>query len=76
MEKIIGIVEIVISAILVTTILLQARGTGLGSAFGGDSNVYRTKRGIEKTLFTISIIFGVLFFLVGLLNIILPTILK
>ncbi|MDD4995232.1 MAG: preprotein translocase subunit SecG [Patescibacteria group bacterium] len=76
MEKIIGIVEIVISIILVTTILLQARGTGLGSAFGGDSNVYRTKRGIEKTLFTISIVFGVLFFLVGLLNIILPTILK
>ncbi|MBU0649119.1 preprotein translocase subunit SecG [Patescibacteria group bacterium] len=76
MQQIFGIIEIVISIILIITILLQSRGSGLGAAFGGEGNVFRTKRGIEKTLFTLSIIFGALFFLVGLANTILPTLLK
>ena len=76
MQKIFGIIEIIISIFLIITILLQARGSGLGAAFGGEGNVYRTKRGIEKTLFILSIIFGALFFVVGLANTLLPTLLK
>jgi len=76
MEKILGIAQIVVSVILVTTILLQARGSGLGAAFGGEGAVYRTKRGIEKTLFILTIIFGVLFFALGLANVLVPTLIK
>jgi len=67
------IIQIVISVILVLTILLQSRGTGLGAAFGGESNVYRTKRGIEKTLLVLTIVFGVLFFGVGIAIAVLPS---
>ena len=76
MEKILAIAQIVVSAILVTTILLQARGSGLGAAFGGEGAVYRTKRGIEKTLFILTIIFGVLFFALGLANVLVPALIK
>lgn len=72
MQQALAIVQIIISVILVITILLQSRGTGLGAAFGGESNVYRTKRGIEKTLYTMTIVFGILFFVIGLINAIAP----
>lgn len=61
MHKIFNIVQIVLSILLIISILLQQRGTGLGGAFGGESNVYRSKRGIEKFLFTATIILGILF---------------
>jgi preprotein translocase subunit SecG len=51
---------------MMAAILLQSRGTGLSGVFGGASNVYRTKRGIEKTLFTATIILAILFFLTSL----------
>jgi len=47
--------QVVVSLGLMTFILLQARGAGLSSAFGGDSSVYRSRRGIEKTLFRFTI---------------------
>jgi preprotein translocase subunit SecG len=76
MEKVFSITQIVISIILIITILLQARGSGLGAAFGGEGTVYRTKRGLERILFILTIIFGVLFFAVGLANVLLPAIIK
>lgn len=57
-----NIALIVLAVLLVGAILLQARGTGLGSAFGGEGNVYRTKRGVEKILFRATIACAVLFF--------------
>ena len=60
-KLIINIVQIVISFLLIISIVLQARGSGLGSAFGGESMVFRTKRGIEKILHTTSIILAVIF---------------
>ncbi len=50
-QTIISISLIVISILLVGTILLQQRGSGLGAAFGGEGNVFRTKRGLEKDYF-------------------------
>jgi len=64
------IIQIVISILLIIVILLQNRGAGLGSAFGGTGGVYLTKRGLEKKLFAATIVLAVLFFglsLVGLL---------
>ena len=64
-----SVIQIVLSILLITTILLQQRGTGLGSAFGGGGEIFRTKRGIEKGLFYASIGLSVLFFLTAILNV-------
>jgi preprotein translocase subunit SecG len=58
--------QIIVSVALIASILLQARGTGLSSTFGGDSAVYRSRRGIEKSLFRFTIVLGVLFVLFAL----------
>jgi preprotein translocase subunit SecG len=63
--------QIIVSVALIASILLQARGTGLSSTFGGDSAVYRSRRGIEKSLFRFTIILGVLFVLFSLVAFIL-----
>ncbi|NTU98765.1 preprotein translocase subunit SecG [Candidatus Falkowbacteria bacterium] len=60
--RVLQIIQIVSAALLIATILLQSRGTGLSGVFGGASGIYRTKRGIEKTLFIASIVLAVLFF--------------
>ena len=65
MEKILTIVQIVISVLLATSILLQNRGAGLGSTFGGDFGGYYTKRGFEKFLFSATVVLGALFLIVA-----------
>ena len=63
------ILQAVIAILLTASILMQNRGSGLGSVFGGDFGGYHTKRGFEKFLFRSSAVLGVLFALVALLNI-------
>ncbi|MDA8204255.1 MAG: preprotein translocase subunit SecG [Chloroflexi bacterium] len=58
--------EIIISIALMASILLQARGAGLSSAFGGDSAVYRSRRGIEKRLFQFTVLLAILFVIFSL----------
>ena len=65
---ILNILQAVFAVLLVIAILLQARGTGAGLAFGGDGNVYRTRRGIEKRLHVGTIVLVVLFLATSLLN--------
>ncbi|MFI5261781.1 MAG: preprotein translocase subunit SecG [Candidatus Limnocylindrales bacterium] len=55
MNPVLAIGQILLSIAVVASILLQSRGAGLGSAFGGDSAVYRSRRGIEKTLYRFTI---------------------
>jgi len=66
---IIGIIQIVLAVLMVIAILLQQRGTGLSSAFGGEGNVYRTKRGAEKIIFIATIILAIAFLATAFLNI-------
>jgi len=61
MNQVLGIFQIVIACLLTTAILLQQRGTGLSSAFGGEGNVYRKKRGFEKILFVSTVVLTILF---------------
>lgn len=61
MQNFIQITQIVLSILLVVVILLQHRGTGLGGAFGGEANVYRSRRGIEDFLYKATIVIAVLF---------------
>lgn len=69
MSTYLNIAQIVISIALIGIILLQAKGAGLRGIFGGDSSVYRTRRGLEKTLFNFTIILAVVFFLLSLINV-------
>ena len=55
--------QIIVSVALIFAILLQARGTGLSGTFGGDSAVYRSRRGIERRLWQFTIVLLVLFVL-------------
>ena len=68
LESILNILQIILAVLLVIAIMLQARGTGLGAAFGGGGNVYRTKRGAEKKIFQVTIVLSILFFGVALAN--------
>lgn len=67
-ETILNISQIILACLLMVFILLQARGSGLGAAFGGGGNVYRTKRGMEKHLFQATIVLSIIFFCVSLVN--------
>jgi preprotein translocase subunit SecG len=55
--------QLIVSFALIASILLQARGAGLSAAFGGDSSVYRSRRGIERRLWQFTIVLLVLFIL-------------
>lgn len=66
------IVQIIIGACLTAAVLLQVKGTGLGGIFGGsDSGIYKTRRGAEKTLFNLTVILVVLFFVFALASVVL-----
>lgn len=69
MNPILAAGQILVSIALMLSILLQARGAGLSGTFGGDSAVYRSRRGIEKRLFQFTIVLGVLFVIFSLANI-------
>jgi preprotein translocase subunit SecG len=72
MHFLLTIIQLVSAVLLGVTILLQQRGTGLGAAFGGEGNVYRTKRGMEKILFYTTIVFAVIFLASSLAAVLLP----
>ena len=61
MNPILGIGQIIVSIALIAAILLQARGTGLSGTFGGDSAVYRSRRGVERRLWQFTIVLIALF---------------
>jgi preprotein translocase subunit SecG len=62
------VAQMILAAALIASILLQQRGTGLGGAFGGEVTAYRSRRGIERTLFRLTIVLAVLFVVFSLLN--------
>ena len=66
MDLFLGFGQIVVCIGLMASILLQARGAGLGSTFGGESSVYRSRRGIEKRLFQFTILLAILFVILSL----------
>ena len=49
------VLQIMLSIVIIGSILLQAQGTGLGSAWGGGGETYHTKRGVEKVVFYVTI---------------------
>jgi len=63
-----SVAQIVLSIALVMAILLQVRGGGLGGIFGQADTVFRTKRGVEKTLFQLTIVLVVLFIIIAIIS--------
>ena len=54
--------QLIVSLLLITVILLQAKGSGLSGVFGGAGGIYRSKRGVEKLLVYATIGLSILFF--------------
>ncbi|MBZ9572512.1 preprotein translocase subunit SecG [Patescibacteria group bacterium] len=71
MSNYLPIFQITVTIFLLIFILLQQRGTALGSAFGETGGFYATRRGIQKKFLGATIILGVLFIILALLNLIL-----
>ncbi|MCK5577422.1 MAG: preprotein translocase subunit SecG [Dehalococcoidales bacterium] len=67
MQTYLTIAQMVLSVALVLVLLLQVRGGGLGGIFGQPDTVYRTRRGVEKTFFQMTIVLVVLFITISLL---------
>jgi preprotein translocase subunit SecG len=65
------IVQIIISVALTVAVLLQTKGSGLGGIFGGQGAVQSSRRGVEKTVFNITIGLAVAFFVFATLIVIL-----
>lgn len=72
MEAALQIASILVSVVLVVLILLQVKGGGLGSLFGGEAGggISRTRRGLEKTLFQITIVMSALFLGISILAVV------
>ena len=71
MENLLPIILIIISALLIASVLLQQRGSAIGSAFGGSSGgAYSSQRGLQNKLFWATTILGSLFIIFALLNLI------
>jgi preprotein translocase subunit SecG len=68
MQTALLIAQMILGVALMASILLQQRGTGLGGAFGGEVTAYRSRRGIERTLFRLTVVLAILFAAFSLLN--------
>lgn len=71
MEVYLNVAQIIISVALVVIILLQVRSGGMGGVFGGtETAVYKTRRGVERTFFNITVGLSIAFFVITILNVI------
>jgi preprotein translocase subunit SecG len=68
LNPILAIGQILLSIALIAAILLQSRGTGLSGTFGGDSAVYRSRRGVERRLWQFTILLLALFVLFAVVS--------
>ena len=69
MQTYLNVAQIVLSIALILAILFQVRGGGLGGIFGQQDATFRTKRGMEKTLFQLTIVLSVLFIVISIVTI-------
>ena len=68
MQTYLNVAQIVLSITLIMIILFQVRGGGLGGIFGQPGTVYRTRRGVEKILFQLTIVLVVIFLVISVLT--------
>jgi preprotein translocase subunit SecG len=63
-----NVAQIVLAIAIILIILLQVRGGGLGGIFGQADTVYRTKRGVEKTMFQFTVALAIIFVVISMLS--------
>jgi len=68
MQTYLNIAQIVLAIALIVVILFQVKGGGLGGIFGQQSSVYRTRRGVEKILLRLTIVFVAVFLVISVLT--------
>ena len=68
MQTYFNVAQIVLAVALISVLLLQVRGGGMGGIFGQPDSVYRTKRGVEKTLFQLTVALVVLFIALSVIS--------
>lgn len=66
MQAYLSVVQIIISIVLILVVLLQGKGSGFSGAFASDSSAYRSRRGVERTLYNFTILLAVLFVLISI----------
>ncbi len=69
MIKIITIVQVISAVLLIFSVLMQQRGSGLSGTFGGDGGMYSTRRGVEKMLLIATIVFAIIFIAISAVRI-------
>jgi preprotein translocase subunit SecG len=67
-----NIAQILISCLLIGLILMQTRGTGFAAGYSSDTSIYRTRRGLERTIFQLTIGVAVVFLIVSIMSVIAP----
>jgi len=68
MQTYFNVAQIIVSMVLIAVLLLQVRGGGLGGIFGQPDSTFRTRRGVEKTLFQFTIALVVLFVILSVVS--------
>lgn len=74
LDTILQIVTVGSAVLMIVAILLQQRGASLGAGFGGSSELYTTRRGLDKNLFEVTIFLAITFVLSILVGLVLPNI--
>lgn len=67
-----NVAQIVISLVLIALILMQTRGTGFAASYSPDTSIFRTRRGVEATLFQLTIIVGAMFVIISIASVMVP----
>jgi len=70
MKATINLFQIIVAVVLILVIIIQQKGSGLGSTFGQDMSFYRTKRGAEKMLFYVTIGLSIIFVLLSIIGLV------
>lgn len=68
MKAIFSIFQLIVSISLIVLILLQAKGVGLGKTWGGSGEFYKSRRGVEKIIFSTTVFLGVIFLISSILT--------
>lgn len=69
MQAYLNVVQIIISVVLILVVLLQAKGSGFSGAFASDSSAYRSRRGVERTLYRFTIGLAVVFVVMSVVSV-------
>lgn len=70
MVSYLNVVQILVSIVLIVVVLLQSRGEGFSGTFSSDSSVFRTRRGVEKTLFEFTLVLAAVFIIISIASVI------